>query len=80
MAVIVVDRGRVQKVLKAIEPKGEARSEYEILHQILANLRVPEAACFTTIEGLFNLMARDTAAFSEMTWAVLGDTGQSAKI
>ncbi len=73
-------KGRVQKVLKAIEAPGEARPEAEILHQLITDLKLPEAAGFTTIEGLFNQMARDTAAFVGLSWAALGETGRTANI
>jgi predicted molibdopterin-dependent oxidoreductase YjgC len=73
-------KGRVQKFLKAVEARGEARPESEILHQLLVKLNVTEAGKFNTIEGLFNMMAAEVAAFQGLTWAGLGDTGQTAKI
>ncbi len=73
-------KGRVQKFLKAVEPRGEAKPEGEILHQLLIKLGVTDAGRFNTIEGLFNQMAAEVEAFQGLSWAGLGDTGQTAKI
>jgi predicted molibdopterin-dependent oxidoreductase YjgC len=66
-------KGRVQKFMKAIEPPGEARPEWEFLHELLYDVTGQDG--FTSIEGLFNQMARDVPAFAGLTWATLGDTG-----
>ncbi len=73
-------KGRVQKFMKAVEARGEARPESEVLRELLVNLNVTGAGDFTTMEGLFNKMAGDVGAFQGMTWAALGDTGQTANI
>ncbi len=71
-------KGRVQKFLKAIEPRGEARPEWEFLHELVFNVTGQDG--YATIEGLFNLMAREVPAFQGLTWASLGDTGVTIEI
>ena len=71
-------KGRVQKFAKAIEPKGDARAEWEFLTELVAGLT--GEAQPTNIEGVFNAMAADVPAFSGLTWAGLGDTGVTVKI
>ena len=66
-------KGRVQKFMKAVEPRGEARPEWEFLHEWVC--RVTGQNGFATIEGLFNQMAGELPAFQGLTWAGLGDTG-----
>jgi NADH-quinone oxidoreductase subunit G len=71
-------KGRVQKFLKAVEPPGDARPEWDFLHDLVYNVTGQDG--FLTIEGLFDEMAKDVAAFKGLTWAGLGDTGVSVKI
>jgi NADH-quinone oxidoreductase subunit G len=71
-------KGRVQKFMKAVEPPGEARPEWEFLHDLVYNVTGQDG--FLTIEGLFNEMAKDVPAFNGLTWASLGDTGVTVKI
>jgi NADH-quinone oxidoreductase subunit G len=71
-------KGRVQKFMKAVEPPGEARPEWEFLHDLVYNVTGQDG--FLTIEGLFNEMAKDVPAFHGLTWAGLGDTGVTVKI
>ena len=71
-------KGRVQKFMKAVEPPGEARPEWEFLHDLVYHVTGHDG--FLTIEGLFNEMAKDVPAFNELTWAGLGDTGATVKI
>jgi NADH-quinone oxidoreductase subunit G len=66
-------KGRVQRFLKAIEPPGDAKPEWEFLHELLDELSGQETAL--SIEGLFNQMAREVPSFQGVTWADLGDTG-----
>jgi NADH-quinone oxidoreductase subunit G len=66
-------KGRVQKFMKAVEPRGDARPEWEFLHELVVNATGQNG--FATIEGLFNQMAREVPAFNGLTWAALGDTG-----
>jgi NADH-quinone oxidoreductase subunit G len=71
-------KGRVQKFMKAVEPPGNARPEWEFLHDLVYNVTGQDG--FLTIEGLFNAMAKDVPAFNGLTWAGLGDTGVTVKI
>jgi NADH-quinone oxidoreductase subunit G len=71
-------KGRVQKFMKAVEAPGDARAEWEFLHDLVFNVTGQNG--FLTIEGLFNEMAKDVSAFNGLTWASLGDTGATAPI
>jgi NADH-quinone oxidoreductase subunit G len=71
-------KGRVQRFMKAIEPKGDARAEWEILHDLV--LQTTGQDGFVSIEGLFNQMAKEIPALAGITWASLGDTGASVAI
>jgi NADH-quinone oxidoreductase subunit G len=71
-------KGRVQKFMKAVEPPGDARPEWEFLHDLVFNVTGQDG--FLTIEGLFNAMAKDVPAFNGLTWASLGDTGVTVPI
>ena len=71
-------KGRVQKFMKAVEPPGDARPEWEFLHDLVHHVTGQNG--FLTIEGLFNEMAREVPAFNGLTWAALGDTGVTVQI
>jgi NADH-quinone oxidoreductase subunit G len=71
-------KGRVQKFMKAVEPKGDARAEWEFLHELVHHVTGQNG--YVTIEGLFNQMAKEVPAFEGLTWAALGDTGAQARI
>ena len=71
-------KGRVQKFMKAVEPVGESRPEWEFLHELVFNVMGRDG--FVIIESLFNQMAQETAAFKGLTWAGLGDTGVTIPI
>jgi len=71
-------KGRVQRFMKAIEPRGDARPEWEFLHELVFNVTGRNG--FVSIEGLFNLMAKEVPAFNGLTWASLGDTGKTVEI
>jgi NADH-quinone oxidoreductase subunit G len=71
-------KGRVQKFMKAVEPPGDARPEWEFLHDLVCNVTGQDG--FLTIEGLFNAMAKNVPAFNGLTWAGLGDAGVTVKI
>ena len=71
-------KGRVQKFMKAVEAPGDARAEWEFLHDLVHNVTGQDG--FLTIEGLFNEMAKDVPAFNGLTWAGLGDTGVTVQI
>jgi NADH-quinone oxidoreductase subunit G len=66
-------KGRVQRFMKAVEAPGEARPEWEFLHELLFNTTGQNG--YTSIEGLFNRMASELPALQGVTWASLGDTG-----
>ncbi|HAB15843.1 MAG TPA: molybdopterin-dependent oxidoreductase [Verrucomicrobiota bacterium] len=74
----VNSKGRVQKFIKAVEGPREARPEWEFLHELVHRVVGPTG--FTTIEGLFNQMAKDVPAFAGLEWAKLGDTGVNVEI
>jgi NADH-quinone oxidoreductase subunit G len=71
-------KGRVQKFMKAVEPPGVARPEWEILHELVFNVTGQNG--FVSIEGLFNQMAKEIPALAGVTWAGLGDTGVTIPI
>jgi NADH-quinone oxidoreductase subunit G len=71
-------KGRVQKFMKAVEAPGDARAEWEFLHDLVHNVTGHDG--FVTIEGLFNQMAKEVPAFNGLTWATLGDTGVTVQI
>jgi NADH-quinone oxidoreductase subunit G len=71
-------KGRVQKFMKAVEAPGDARAEWEFLHDLVHH--VTGLNGYVTIEGLFNQMAKDVPAFAGLTWAGLGDTGVTVNI
>jgi NADH-quinone oxidoreductase subunit G len=71
-------KGRVQKFMKAVEPPGDARPEWEFLRNLVRNVTGQDG--FLTVEGLFNAMAKDVPAFNGLTWSGLGDTGVTVKI
>ena len=71
-------KGRVQRFVKAVEPKGDARPEWEFLHDLVYNVTGQNG--FLNIESLFNQMAAETPAFQGLTWAGLGDAGLNVPI
>jgi NADH-quinone oxidoreductase subunit G len=71
-------KGRVQKFVKAVEARGDARPEWEFLHELVFNVTGQNG--FVSIEGLFNQMAAEVPAFKGLTWASLGDTGRNVPI
>jgi NADH-quinone oxidoreductase subunit G len=68
-------KGRVQRFFQAIETKGNARPEWEFLHELVFNVTGQNG--FASIEGLFNQMAAEVPAFKGLTWAGIGDQGIS---
>ena len=72
------DKGRVQRFLQAIEPPGEARAEWEFLHELLARISGQDGQA--TLEGLFNQMSAELPAFAGVRWADLGETGRSVPV
>lgn len=66
-------KGRVQRFMKTVEPRGDARPEWEFLHELLFNTTGQNG--YISIEGLFNRMASELPPLKDVTWAQLGDTG-----
>lgn len=71
-------KGRVQRFMKAVEAPGNARPEWEFLHELVFNVTGQNG--FVSIEGLFNQMSKEVPAFAGLTWAGLGDMGASVPI
>jgi NADH-quinone oxidoreductase subunit G len=71
-------KGRLQKFMKAVEPKGDARPEWEFLAELVQQVVGPTG--FTSIEGLFNQMTREVPALAGIEWAKVGDTGVNVTI
>jgi NADH-quinone oxidoreductase subunit G len=71
-------KGRVQKFMKAVEPPGDARPEWDFLRELVFNTTGQNGSA--SIEGLFNTMAAEVPAFNGLTWAGLGDTGATVRI
>jgi NADH-quinone oxidoreductase subunit G len=71
-------KGRVQRFMQNIQPKGNARPEWEFLREWVDPVSGHNGA--GGIEGLFNQMAREVAAFNGLTWAGLGDLGVTVPI
>jgi NADH-quinone oxidoreductase subunit G len=71
-------KGRVQRFMQNVQPKGNARAEWEFLHEIVHDVTGQNG--FATIEGLFNQMAAEVPAFKNVTWAGLGDHGATVEI
>ncbi len=66
-------KGRLQKFIKAVEAPGDARAEWEFLHDIVLGVTGQDG--FVSIEGLFNQMAKEVPAFAGLEWSKVGDTG-----
>lgn len=71
-------KGRVQRFWQAVEPKGDARPDWEFLHDLVCNLTGQNG--FRDIEGLFNQMAAEVPAFRGLTWAGLGEQGMDVPL
>jgi NADH-quinone oxidoreductase subunit G len=71
-------KGRVQRFMQALQPKGDSRPEWEFLHELVFNVTGQNG--FVSIEGLFNQMAQEIPAFNGLSWASLGDTGVTIQI
>ncbi len=59
-------KGRVQRFMKAVEPLGDARPEWQFLHELVFSVT--------------GQMAKEVPAFNGLTWAGLGDTGVTVPI
>jgi predicted molibdopterin-dependent oxidoreductase YjgC len=71
-------QGRIQKFMKSIEPKGNARPEWEFLRELVFGATGQDG--FATIEGLFNQMALELPALKGLNWAGLGPLGAQLEI
>jgi NADH-quinone oxidoreductase subunit G len=71
-------KGRVQKFMKAVEPRGDARAEWEFLHDLVVLTTGKNG--YRSIEGLFNQMAMEVQAYNGLSWAALGDTGVTVSL
>lgn len=70
--------GYVQRFMKAVDPPGDARAEWEFLHELVNAVVGGNGVC--TIEHIFNEMAGDIPAFNGLAWAALGLNGVQVKI
>lgn len=71
-------KGRLQRFLKAVEPRGDARPEWEFLQELVR--AVTGQAVPATLEGLFNEMSDGIPAFGGVRWAGIGDLGVNVTI
>jgi NADH-quinone oxidoreductase subunit G len=71
-------KGRVQRFMKAVEAPGDARPEWEFLHEWVFNVTGQNG--FVSIEALFNQMAAEVPAYNGLTWASLGDAGRTVPL
>jgi NADH-quinone oxidoreductase subunit G len=70
-------KGRVQRFMQNIQPKGNARPEWEFLRDLVQGASSNGVG---GIEAVFNEMAREVPAFKDLTWAALGDLGVTVPI
>ncbi|PWU07516.1 MAG: NADH-quinone oxidoreductase subunit L [Verrucomicrobia bacterium] len=66
-------KGRLQRLNAAIQPPGQARPDWMVLHDLLAAVESSQGP--TTIEGVFRRMAQETPALAGLTLATVGDLG-----
>jgi NADH-quinone oxidoreductase subunit G len=71
-------KGRVQRFMQNIQPKGDSRPEWDVLRELACGVAGFDG--FSTIEGVFNEMAAEVPAFRGLTWAALGDLGVTVPI
>ena len=71
-------KGRLQKFMQGVDAPGDARPEWEFLHELVHNITGKNG--FNSIEGLFNQMANDVKAFNGITWASIGHLGVDVEI
>jgi NADH-quinone oxidoreductase subunit G len=74
----VNEKGHVQKFMKAIEPPGKARPDWEWLRELVVHVTNKKPA--DTLPGLFNEMSANNAAFDGIQWKDLGSLGADIKI
>ncbi|MBI1840730.1 MAG: molybdopterin-dependent oxidoreductase [Verrucomicrobia bacterium] len=68
-------KGRLQRFLKAVEPRGEARPEWEFLQELVHQVTGENLG--PGFEALFNRMAKDVPALASagVEWGKVGDLG-----
>ena len=66
-------KGRVQRFMQNVDTKGNARPEWQFLHELAQGVAGQKRVA--SMEGLFNQMAAEVPAFAGLTWAKLGDLG-----
>ncbi|HAV64523.1 MAG TPA: NADH-quinone oxidoreductase subunit L, partial [Verrucomicrobiales bacterium] len=71
-------KGRLQKFMQGIDAPGDARAEWEFLHELVHNVTGQNG--FSSIEGLFNQMTKELPALEGITWAGIGHHGVEVKI
>jgi NADH-quinone oxidoreductase subunit G len=71
-------KGRLQRFFPAVSALGDARPEWEFLHELVHGMTGRNG--YSTFEGLFNQMAKDVPAFAGIEWAQVGDTGVNVPI
>ena len=72
--------GRLQRLNRALEPRGLARDDWEILRDIMAGLagQSPYSAEQPQmIEDVFKAMAAEVSELSELSLSKIGDLGVS---
>ena len=71
-------KGRVQRFMKAIEPRGDALPEWEFLKELLFGVTGQDS--LNSIEAVFNRMAAEVPAYQGQTWTKVGDLGVTIKL
>lgn len=71
-------KGRLQKFMQGTDGPGDARAEWEFLHELVHNVTGQNG--ISSIEGLFNQMADEVKAFNGITWASIGHQGVDVEI
>lgn len=71
-------KGRLQKFMQGVDGPGDARAEWEFLHELVHNITGQNG--LNSIEGLFNQMAAEVKVFNGITWASIGHLGVDVEI
>ncbi|MGH9390784.1 MAG: molybdopterin-dependent oxidoreductase, partial [Vicinamibacteria bacterium] len=69
--------GRIQRHHQAIDPRGESRSDWEILQEILTRLGTPVR--FKSASEIFDLIAAEIPSFRGLRYDDIGETGVDAR-
>ena len=70
-------QGRVQRILPAFLPRGEAKGDWEILK--LLSEKLGKTADYKKSQDVFKDIAGNVAAFAEMSYEKIGDQGMLLK-